>query len=505
MLITENSANKIRGVLSCYDRVVIQGSLPGWNYADGMTTFLKAHGIRIFDYAEFAKNLRDEVRENTEKIAKENDIEITFIAKSSERKEDIVKKIIEERGNHPGLVCILSAMESCQAYRPWHDKKSHTTYLRYTDGRCLHYYFYFIDENLGLCYLRVPTWCPFRLQFYFNGHNWLACQLDKQGIEYHQEDNAFLDIADFEKAQQIADSFQVEVLHRILDSYAKQFCPITEKFEKEYHWTIMQAEYATDIVFNSQKDLQEIYENLIYIAIHSVKPEDIATFLGRKLHGNYQDEMGNKLNVRIEGMRIKHSMGPVSIKMYDKFKLVLRIETTVNNPTFFKHYREVVKRDGTCIRKYAHMRKSIYSLFDLQKLLRASNHRYLEFISSFEDKSTGIKALNKVTQRSIEKDRSYKGINFFNSEDLKLLQAIVRGEYNISGFQNKNVKEQIPNKSSGQISRALKRLRVHGLIKKIRNTYKYYLTTLGRKVIATGLKLRELFIIPQLSVSSTTK
>ena len=95
----------------------------------------------------------------------------------------------------------------------------------------------------------------------------------------------------------------------------------------------MQAEYATDVVFKCQEDLQGIYENLIYTAIHSVKPENIATFLGRKVHSNYRDEMGHNLNVRIEGTRIKHSMGPVSIKMYDKYKLVLRIETTVNNPT----------------------------------------------------------------------------------------------------------------------------------------------------------------------------
>jgi hypothetical protein len=46
-------------------------------------------------------------------------------------------------------------------------------------------------------------------------------------------------------------------------------------------------------------------------------------------------------NRRIEGTRIKHTVGPVSIKMYDKFRLILRIETTVVNVSFFKHYREV--------------------------------------------------------------------------------------------------------------------------------------------------------------------
>ena len=42
-------------------------------------------------------------------------------------------------------------------------------------------------------------------------------------------------------------------------------------------------------------------------------------------------------NIRIEGKRIKHSMGPISIKLYDKFGRILRIETTVNDVSFFKH------------------------------------------------------------------------------------------------------------------------------------------------------------------------
>ena len=147
------------------------------------------------------------------------------------------------------------------------------------------------------------------------------------------------------------------------------------------------------------------------------------------------------------------------------------------------------------------MKKNIYSLHDLQKLLRAANYRYLAFISGFEDNDDGLKALNKITQRINENGRSYKGINFFDSNDLRLLLTIVRGEYNISGFQNKDVKEQMPHKTGSQISRILKRLRVHGIIKKIGHTYKYYPTALGRKVIAMGLKLQEYFIIPQLGSS----
>jgi hypothetical protein len=94
-------------------------------------------------------------------------------------------------------------MEPCGSYQPWHDKRSHQTYRKPDDGKCLHYYVYFIDDDLGLCSLRVPTWCPLRLQFYGNGHSYLARQMSQRNLEYRVLDNAFGWIADFEQAQKL--------------------------------------------------------------------------------------------------------------------------------------------------------------------------------------------------------------------------------------------------------------------------------------------------------------
>jgi hypothetical protein len=88
-------------------------------------------------------------------------------------------------------------MEPCATYQPWHDKKRGKTFLRPDDGKCLHYYFYFIDQDLGLCYVRVPTWCPFRLQVYLNGHHWLAVQLRQRHVDFTLLDNAFTQVADW--------------------------------------------------------------------------------------------------------------------------------------------------------------------------------------------------------------------------------------------------------------------------------------------------------------------
>src|SRR6185503_16506397 len=172
-------------------------------------------------FAEHVKPLRDEIRANAEAIAQQADVAIEFIRDSKLRMEDHIQQILSQRGNAPGLVHILSAMETCATFEPWQDKSSGRTYLRHDTGKCLHYYFYFIDEQLGLCYLRVPTWAPYRLQFYFNGHSWLAAQLRKKAARFTLKENVFLDIEDFAKAQELADDFSVTRLHRRLDHWAR--------------------------------------------------------------------------------------------------------------------------------------------------------------------------------------------------------------------------------------------------------------------------------------------
>jgi len=199
-LLTDRRSNQITGVLSCYDRMLIQGTLPGLCFAEGMTGYLYAHHIRVFDYAEWAQPLRETLRENAQRLAAENALEIEFIRRpKSFRKEDKVHQVLKNRGDHPGLVWIFSAMEPCSTYRPWHDKITGKTSLRPDDGKCLHYYFYFIDEELGLCYVRVPTWCPFRLQVYLNGHHRLACRLKRKQIVHTRLDNALVETEDFDR------------------------------------------------------------------------------------------------------------------------------------------------------------------------------------------------------------------------------------------------------------------------------------------------------------------
>lgn len=495
----ENHKKNIVGVLECFDRIMIKGTMLGHCYAEGMTRYLFSQGIRIFDYPKFASSLRDDIKRNAEKIAQENNIEIQYIQKKGVRKEELVQKIIDKRGNHPGLVHIISVVENCSAFKPWFDHKKKKAYLVGTQGKCLHYYFYYIDEEFGLCFLKVPTWCPFQLKFYCNGHSWLEAQFKKYKLGYKKLDNAFTFVEDCQKAQRLSDSINALKFQKALDRAASKFCPVIKKLKSTIYWSIDQVEYATDIIFKDQKALHPVYDNILKTAIYAIESDDISKFLGKKLHKNFAGEIGSNISNRIEGRRIKHVMKKSSIKMYDKFGKILRIETTSNDISSFKHFRKVEKRNGGIEIKNAPMKKTIYSLGAVLDLFKSSNKRYLQYISAMGDTSEGAKKLGTISMKVTEKNRSYRGFNFFDKNDERLFKVIIGGEFIINGMTNKDIRLKLNGKSTSQISRLLKSLRLHGIIKKVNNCYKYYLTNYGRKMIIAALKIKNLMLIPELS------
>jgi len=107
---TDRHASKIRGVLSCFDRVVLTGTLPDLCHAEAMARFLGARQIRLFDYPRFAEPFREELREHAERLAAAHGLTIEFIRRRTFRKEDRIKTLLAQRGDHPGLVHIFSAM-----------------------------------------------------------------------------------------------------------------------------------------------------------------------------------------------------------------------------------------------------------------------------------------------------------------------------------------------------------------------------------------------------------
>jgi hypothetical protein len=233
------------------------------------------------------------------------------------------------------------------------------------------------------------------------------------GIGYTMADNAFARIDDWPRAQQLADALSPDQLHRILDHYAGLCCPVCDIFGQTCHWSLMQVEYATDLAFRSTTTLGPLYDQLVRQSVLSVKAGQVASFPGRQITPQLAQEIGSQFSTRIEGTCVKHRFGKSSIKMYDKCGIVLRIETTTNDVSFFKHHRKVASismrlahanemrgehRDRPPTRELAPVKKSIYSLIGLRESLHGCNRRYLAHLSALDDFSAGVRALDRLTR-----------------------------------------------------------------------------------------------------------
>ena len=193
---------------------------------------------------------------------------------------------------------------------------------------------------------------------------------------------------------------------------------------------------------------------------------------------------------------MKHRFGKSSIKMYDKAGVVLRIETTTNDVSFFKHHRKVEHRDRPPTRELALVKKSIYSLIDLREILLGCNRRYLAHLSALDDFSAGVRALGQLTKPHSVEGKAIKGINFFEPSDKALLQALQNPRVNIAGIRRADLLSALGTFSPNRLSRQLRRLRDVSVIKRVSGTYRYYLTRMGRAATAAACRITEAIIIP---------
>ena len=127
------------------------------------------------------------------------------------------------------------------------------------------------------------------------------------------------------------------------------------------------------------------------------------------------------------------------------------------------------------------------------------NRRYLEYLSSLDDFSTGIRTLDRLTQPHPAKGRTVRGLNFFSRAEQTLLAALQRPAFNIAGLRRADLLPLLARCSPATLTRHLARLRQLGVIKRVTGTYRYYLTRAGRAAITAGRRLTEHTIISALA------
>jgi hypothetical protein len=503
-------SDSITGILSGFDRLRLRGTLRHLFQPTVMEAYLSACRVLIKDFGTFAQSLTARIKAAAYAAAEQAGRPFRYLPSSQTSKEALARQIARQDGVSSGLIAIFSALENCLSYSVRGNRQTKHIHLVLEPRKCLHLYHYFLHQELGLCHVRVQTWFPFTVDLCLNGRDRLARQMDAAGLAYRQRDNCFVWVADAARAQALLDqqlrTDWPRLLGRLLDQAHPLHREICRPIAQTYYWTASASEYATDLLFRDASTLAALYPRLVHHGLRTFASPDVMRFLGHRVplshgrvHPNFQGEVISDLKHRPEGIRVKHSVNGNSIKMYDKEGSVLRIETTINKTEDFRVYRAKQGQRGGQ-KAWRPLQRSVGELWRRAQVSAAANARYLQALASVTDKTPAGQAADAVCRPVVKEGRRHRALNPWSEPDAALLAAVNRGEYAINGLRNRDLRRQLWPKArtdqeerrrAGKVTRHLRLLRAHGLLRKVSGTHRYVVTAGGRKIITALLAARQ--------------
>ena len=280
------------------------------------------------DFKGWTIEKTEQINEATENLARAADRPVSYLSSSSERKENLALQIARTDGIEEGLVAELKCVEPCHTFKVGPNADKQQLALRSHSGKCSHLYFYVLHRELGLMHLRLQTWVPFTIHVCFNGREWLARQLTREGIGFEQRDNCFVDVADLPHAQKLLSSQLRTDWTKAMNQLVTQFHPahrtMFHPMSLDYDWPAEETEWATDVMFRSREALAAIYPDLLHHGITTFGSQDVLRFLNQNpvIRRDSTREILSSVKSRPEGTRMRHALNGNSIKMYDKQETV---------------------------------------------------------------------------------------------------------------------------------------------------------------------------------------
>lgn len=497
----------ITAVLCGFDRIRLRGTLRMLFEPKIMEAYLGVCGVLIKHFRIFAEKLTNRVKAAAYQIAQAAGRPVRYVPDSQLSKEDLARALARQDRVKEGLIALLTAVEPCLSYSVRGDRHSKKIHLVLEARKCTHLYFYYMHGDFGLCHVRVQSWFPFTVDVCLNGREWLARQMDREGLKYHQHENCFSYLKDPVRAQALMDQQLSTDWPQVLNPLLKQAHPLHQEIgaplSQHYYWSASQTEYATDFIFHDAHTLQRLYPQFLHHAIKSFGSEDILRYLGYRCPANFRGQVVSTLKRRPEGLRVRHGVDGNSIKAYDKAYeakgSVFRIETTIVRPEHFKVYR-AVEGDPEPKMRWYRLRRGVADLFRRAEISRATNVRYANALASLTSKTPIKEEAQHVCRPVTIEGQRYRGLNPWSAEDGVLIEAVSRGEFLISGLRNRDIRALLypshasqteQRRRSSAVTRKLALLRAHGLLRKVSGTHRYQVTEKGRRILGALLAARQ--------------
>jgi hypothetical protein len=490
----------VKGVLNGFDRIVFKGSILPLMHDEGVMGFCRARGILNKEYKDWMQTQTAKVVDAAESYAKEHCGEgITRIKSSHARKEDIARCRQREMHIESGLIGVWSATESCRSYKARYCAKAGFPQLRGEWTKCKHLYFYFDHADFGFMNIRLQTWFPYHIQMALNGREWLRRGLERQGCDFVAKGNKFLHIGDYDQAQCLLDAQLDTRWERMLNGFLPAVFPAMKGIlgpHLSYYWTLWQSEWATDLIFPTARHLEAISDSLLRHAFMTGTATRVLRYLDRPMtkaglpYANMNNEVMGRVLDFGDGVRVRHWVDGNSVKAYNEGNN-FRVETTMNQPGMFQVHRRAQGETPSTPKRRLPLRKGVADIALRAQISQDINNRFMDQLATCTHERPLRELFDTVSRPKRKDGRRVRALDLIG-KDRALLQAISDPAFNISGITNKALREKLQGQPGhtgrtekqlrAKVSRHLRLLRDHGLIRKMPRQFKYQMTAQGREL-----------------------
>ena len=489
---------KISLDIECVDRVYLNGYVKELQMPGGVVNFIREQFKWPIPSPKAMYEMTEKFKDAVEGFAREMGREIYSFGKG-EDKDEVAREHAELFGISEGVVLIGKAQEKTQAIRSRRADEKGKVWFNYfrQSVQVTHFYFYIMDKDFGLCFIKVCTYLPFEVKVCFNGHEWAKQQLRQAGIEFEALSNGFASCVQPERLQTICHQLNAEKIQAFFDHWVEQLpWPLTAEQRAAGYLhllSIWQMEVSRTQVFIDPEQGRALVECLIRDNLDLGRPDRVSLIFDRQVTKRTPSEFHTRVLREgvLPSIRIgyKHS----ALKQYLKDGRALRTEMMFNNPYDFGCQR------------------SLANNFDrLWQLGRQINNRLLAQETIDQDCFLPWEQLRHLQQSTLTQEgQRASALHFGQPRTTALLAALVYCAHRPDQVRNKTLRPLVAHflgvseadYTAAQASYDLRRLRLKGLLERLPRSQAYQFTPLGTRTAVFLTKLYERLFRPGLTAT----
>jgi hypothetical protein len=471
--------------LDCIDRLYLNGYVPLLQRPENLWWFLTQHRGWPVPSPQVLKRLTDEFVGRIDGFAEQHRIPVVHFEKNH-RKEDLARDHLTRFKRDEGVVMIGVAQEMVSGFRVYQKGPRKNPKRPRSGPPCFsfyrgnvhvnQYYFYILDRDFGLCFIKFSSYAPFTVRVWVNGHEWAKRQLDRKGVKYQALDNGFLSCEDPGMLQKICDSLGTDDVDAFFRRWIKHLPhPFTAKDRAAgfcYQLSILQMEVSLTQVFDRPIHGREFFEEVIRDNLDIGRPDQVQLLFERKITKRTPGRF--RTRVITEGVQpsLRFDYKHCRIKQYFKLERALRTETTFNDTYDFAV--------GRNLRNLAHLRS----------IGRNINHRLLTIERVAQNCAIASRTVEKIVLPTNDDGQRAPALRWGDPRTVALFAALCGFITTPAGFTNRMLRDRVralhdaDSNGYGQtrMTYDLRRLRLKGLILRVPKSHRYQLTPLGRRV-----------------------